>query len=92
VLLEIELAGTQAGDSHPSHIHNGSVSNPGGIAVSLTPVNGATGVSRTNISMTDSGDAFGFNEAENFTGYINIHESMMNLANVLAQGDIGSNI
>jgi hypothetical protein len=68
------------------------VSNPGGIAVSLTPVNGATGVSRTNISMTDSGDAFGFNEAENFTGYINIHESMMNLANVLAQGDIGSNI
>ena len=91
-LLEISLTGTQAGNSHPSHIHDGSVSNPGGIAVGLTPVNGATGRSVTNISMTESGNPFGYSDVDSFEGYINVHLSADDLATLVAQGNIGSSL
>ena len=91
-LLEISLTGTQAGNSHPSHIHMGSVDNPGGIVVGLNPVVGATGRSVTHISMTESGDAFGYEDALMFAGYINVHLSADDLATVVAQGNIGSSL
>jgi len=91
-LLEITLSGTQMGNSHPSHIHVGSVDNPGAIAISLTPVNGATGRSVTNISMTDGGDTFGFDDVMMFEGYINVHLSADDLATIVAQGNIGSSL
>jgi len=91
-LLEIMLNGTQMGDSHPSHIHVGSVDNPGAIAVGLNPVNGATGLSVTHISMTESGDAFGFDDVMSFEGYINVHLSADDLATLVAQGNIGSSL
>ncbi len=91
-LLEISLNGTMQGASHPSHIHMGSVANPGAIAVMLTPVDGTSGISKTNISTKTDDTSFGYNDALNFEGYINIHLSASDLATIVAQGDIGSNM
>lgn len=91
-LLVITLSGTSQGASHPSHIHMGSVANPGGIAVMLTPVDGASGISKTNISKNTDDTDFGYADAIGFNGYINVHLSDADLATIVAQGDIGSNI
>ncbi len=90
-LIVIDVMGTMAGDSHPSHIHMGDINNPGAIAVSLKPVDGENGMSKTNIAMQDNGNMFGYEDALNFNGYINVHKSANELDVLLAQGNIGSN-
>ncbi|MDT0293592.1 CHRD domain-containing protein [Mesonia ostreae] len=90
-LLVIDIMGTMAGDSHPSHLHMGDVDNPGDIVVSLNPVEGETGMSKTNIAMQDGGSAFGYDDVLSYNGYINVHKSATELETLLAQGNIGSN-
>ncbi|MGO2356921.1 CHRD domain-containing protein [Mesonia sp.] len=90
-LLVIETMGTMAGDSHPSHIHMGDINNPGDIVVSLNPVEGESGMSKTNIAMQDGGSTFGYEDALTYNGYINVHLSATELGTLLAQGNIGSN-
>lgn len=80
----IEVTGTEAGNMHPAHIHENSFAEGGAIAVGFNPVDGATGISRNNI--TD----FTFEELMNYDGYVNIHLSSEDLT-VVAQQDIGSN-
>lgn len=90
-LAEIMLNGTVAGGSHPGHIHENAAIEGGGIAVSFNPVEGATGMSQTNIRALDDGTAITYMEILNFDGYVNIHNSANDLGTLLAQGDIGSN-
>lgn len=90
-LLVLDVMGTMAGDSHPSHIHMGDINNPGAITVSLDPVDGESGMSKTNIAMQDDGSMFGYEDALNYNGYINVHKSENELDVLLAQGNIGSN-
>jgi len=90
-LLVIDIMGTMSGDSHPSHIHMGDVNNPGDIVVSLNPVEGETGMSKTNIAIQDGGNEFGYDDVLTYNGYINVHKSATELQTLLAQGNIGSN-
>ena len=90
-LLVIDIMGTMAGDSHPSHIHMGDVNNPGDIVVSLNPIEGNSGMSKTNIAMQDNGSAIGYDDVLTYNGYINVHKSAAELQTLLAQGNIGSN-
>ncbi|CAL66069.1 CHRD domain-containing protein [Christiangramia forsetii] len=91
VLLELEVEGTEAGDSHPAHIHFNSAAEGGDIAISLEPVDGETGISATEISSLDDGTQIDFETLVSFDGYINIHNSAEDLDTLLAQGDIGEN-
>ncbi|WP_194775017.1 CHRD domain-containing protein [Pararhodonellum marinum] len=90
--VTINLTGTPDGGDHPAHIHFNSAAVGGGIAISLTSVNGTTGMSETTVSETDEGTAINYNELLDYDGYINVHLSMEDLATVVAQGDIGSNV
>jgi hypothetical protein len=90
-LVTLEVDGTEAGDSHPAHIHYNSVAVGGGIAVSLSPVNGASGRSVTIVSATDDGEALTYEDLLEFNGYINVHLSATQLSTIVAQGNIGSN-
>ncbi len=90
-LVTIMLSGTMAGGDHPAHIHDGSVSSPGGIAISLSNVDGATGMSMTNVTMKDDQTAITYNDLINYNGYAQVHESAANLGNILCNGNIGSN-
>src|SRR5665811_891436 len=42
--ITIELMGTNAGDTHPAHIHANSASEGGSIVIDLNSVDGATGM------------------------------------------------
>lgn len=92
-LLTIVLTGTIAGGSHPSHIHLGSVATVGGgpVVISLNNIDGATGKSYTNIRKLDAGTPITYSDLLVYDGYLNVHESDVNLTNILCQGDIGSN-
>jgi hypothetical protein len=90
-LATIMLEGTPDGGMHPAHIHMNSAAEGGGIAVSFTPVDGTSGMSVTDISMTDDGMALTYEDILNYDGYVNVHLSMEELATIVAQGDIGAN-
>ncbi|MCA0931827.1 superoxide dismutase family protein [Lutimonas saemankumensis] len=91
-LAMIKLMNTPAGGVHPAHIHNNSAAEGGGIAFSFNPVDGDTGMSYTHLAQLDDGSSFGFDDIETFDGYINVHLSPDNLATIVAQGNIGSNL
>ena len=90
-LVEILLEGTSAGGVHPAHIHANTAAESGPIAISLTPVTGATGVSRTQVGTFDDGTAITYAALVDYDGYVNVHLSDTELETIVAQGDIGSN-
>ncbi|WP_323832064.1 CHRD domain-containing protein [Algoriphagus sp. D3-2-R+10] len=90
-LAILELMNTPEDGMHPAHIHSNTALQGGGIVVTFKPVNGATGMSKTNVSMLDDETMIGYDDILDFDGYINVHLSMENLATIVAQGDIGQN-
>ncbi len=90
-LLEVMLDGTPDGGMHPGHIHNNSAAESGDIALTLTTLDGTTGMSKTNISALNDGTQIGYAEILEYDGYINFHLSADELATLVAQGDIGEN-
>lgn len=85
VTLTID-APTGANVVHPSHIHFNAAEDGGGIAYFLTPIDG-TDPDVTSARVINES----FDTLVNFDGYINIHESVENIGNVVSQGNIGSN-
>jgi protein tyrosine phosphatase (PTP) superfamily phosphohydrolase (DUF442 family) len=90
-LAVVQLKNTPAGGSHPGHIHINSAAQGGGIAFTFNPVNGDTGLSKTNVSKLNDGTAFGYDQVLTYNGYINFHKSATELNVLVAQGDIGQN-
>ena len=90
-LITIQLMGTTQGDSHPTHIHFNSAAEGGDIAVTLSSVDGTTGMSKTNVAALNDMTAITYASLIAFDGYINVHQSDEDLATLVAQGDIGAN-
>lgn len=91
-LATLSLTGTPDGGMHPAHIHEGSVATaPGDILFTFTPVDGTTGMSKTNVSMLDDNTAFNYSDVLTVDGYINVHLSADDLGTLVAQGNLGSN-
>lgn len=89
--IELVLNGTPDGGSHPAHIHFNTAAEGGDIAVTLTSVDGSSGMSTTIVTATDDGTPLTFEDLLDFDGYINVHLSADDLATLVAQGDIGQN-
>ena len=91
-LVSISLSGTLAGGIHPAIIHIGSVATVGGgpTVKTLTPVDGTTGKSYTNIRTLDDSTPITYDNLLVYDGYLAIHESALLMANVLCQGNIGT--
>lgn len=91
-LAVLNLSNTPAGGMHPAHIHMGSVAtSPGAITFTFNPVNGTTGMSKTNVSALDNSTPFGYSDVLTVDGYVNVHLSAEDLATLVAQGNIGKN-
>lgn len=90
-LIIVQLTGTQAGDSHPAHIHANSALAGGSIVVDFTPVNGETGRSETTVTALKDGTAITYEGLIAYNGHVNIHKSVAEIAIMIAQGNIGSN-
>ena len=91
VTVELSLAGTTAGNTHPAHIHVNTAVEGGAIAVTLEPVDGTTGTSTTTFSELDDMTPVSYVQMVDFDGYINVHFSAADLGTLVAQGDIGQN-
>lgn len=91
ILATIVLEGTPEGGVHPAHIHQNSYVEAGPIMVSFNPVNGTTGMSKTNVTAFDNGDPISLEILEGYDGYVNVHLSEEQLGTIVAQGDIGGN-
>ena len=85
VLVTVE--GTEDGNMHPIHIHEGEPEDGGGVVVALTDVDGATGISETEVTML-SGEPVTYEQLIAYDGYINIHKSADEIATLVAQGDL----
>jgi hypothetical protein len=90
-LITVQLAGTQAGNSHPAHVHSGSAGSGGPIVLDFNPVDGATGKSETMVTKMNDGSAVTYEQLIAFNGHVNVHLSATQLAVMLAQGNIGAN-
>lgn len=90
ITVELDLDGTPDGGEHPAHIHFNSVVETGGIARSLTSVDGSTGKSSTNFSALDDSSSISYDDLLDYDGHINVHLSSDDLT-VVAQGDVGGN-
>jgi len=89
--VEIELDGTSEGDMHPAHIHVNSAAEGGGIAVTLQPVDGDTGMSTTVVSALDDETGITYEELLDYDGHVNVHLSEAEMGTIIAQGDVGGN-
>lgn len=90
-LAVIMLNNTPEDGMHPGHIHVNTAAESGDIVFTFDPVNGATGMSQTNVAALDDDTAFGYSDVLEYDGYINIHLSAEELGILVAQGDIGQN-
>lgn len=91
-LATLKLLNTPVDGTHPAHIQMGSVANaPGDIMFTFNPVDGETGMSKTNVEELDDETDFGYNDVLNVDGYINVHLSAAELGTIVAQGNVGSN-
>lgn len=90
-LATIILEGTPEDGMHPGHIHANSAAEGGTILFTFSPVNGATGMSKTNVAALNDETAFGYDDVLAIDGYINVHLSADDLGTLVAQGDIGQN-
>jgi uncharacterized surface protein with fasciclin (FAS1) repeats len=86
VSLDTGNGATGANVSHPAHIHNGSAGSGGDIEYYLSPVDGSDTDARSGKLVDESYDTL-----VGFDGYVNVHESVANLGNVVSQGNIGAN-
>jgi hypothetical protein len=92
-LVTISLIGTIAGENYPTSINLSSTSTIGGgpVVNILSSVNGTTGKSYTNIRQLDSGIQMTYDNWLVYDGHINIYQNSMIFANIICQGNIGSN-
>ncbi|NNK39199.1 MAG: hypothetical protein HKP45_00930 [Winogradskyella sp.] len=90
-LVTIALVGTPENGSHPAHIHENDAVTSGPIIVGLNPVDGATGISKTQVSELVGGASVTYDDLLTIDAYINVHLSIDELATIVAQGNIGSN-
>ena len=87
--IEINLVGTSPG-TYPAHIHFESVAEGGDLAITLTNVDGDTGVSSTLVSTFNDGTPITYEELVVLDGYINVYRTT-DFDGYIAQGDIGIN-
>ncbi|MFB6248501.1 MAG: fasciclin domain-containing protein [Salinibacter sp.] len=82
VSLDTGNGATGAGVSHPAHIHD---SGTGNIMYYLSPVDGSDAQARSGKIVGES-----FTALNTFAGYVNVHESVANLGDIVSQGNVGS--
>jgi hypothetical protein len=89
--IVVQLTGTQAGNTHPAHIHSGAAGSGGPIVLDFNPVDGGTGKSETMVTQMNDGTAVTFEDLVAFDGHVNVHLSAAQLNVMIAQGNVGAN-
>jgi hypothetical protein len=88
--VELVLNGLDPDGTYPAYIHFNNTLEGGGIAITLTPVDGHSSNSVTEIRTLDSGTSITFEELREFDGHLNIQLGN-DRGTIAAQADIGLN-
>ena len=93
ILIEIEVNSTGSGGEHPVHLHLGTLETADApIVALLTPVDAASGISKTTLIVLDDQTQFSYQDLLNFDGSIKVHmDDGPNKDVVLAGTNIGIN-
>lgn len=90
IQLELALENTDANKIYPAYIHFNNLLDGGGVALTLTPVNGQSQSSVTEIKKLDSGAEITYEDLRDFDGHLNIQLDN-DQGKLVAQADIGTN-
>ncbi|MEQ9298285.1 MAG: hypothetical protein RIF33_06970 [Cyclobacteriaceae bacterium] len=90
-LATMEMSGTAAGLTYPFNIHTDNIIEGGPVAVTLSEVDGSSGLGFSNIRETNGSIAITYDEILTSEFHINFYETSPQLANLKSQADIGSN-
>lgn len=82
-IVVVDLSGTRAGATHPSHVHVGDCGSGGGIRIPLADVDGATGLGVTLLRSP-------LNAIVSADLYLNVHRSASDLQSIVACGEVGT--
>jgi hypothetical protein len=88
--LELVLNNLDSDGTYPAYIHFNNALEGGGVALTLTPVDGHSQSSVTEIRTLDSGRTITFHELRQFDGHLNIQLGD-DTGMTVAQADIGMN-
>lgn len=88
--LELVLENTSPTQTYPAYIHFNNALDGGGVAITLTPVDGQSKSSVTEISNLDSGTPITYQELLEFDGHL-IIQAATDPGVVVVQADIGKN-
>lgn len=92
IQVAIVILPTGADVLHPAHLHYGPYQKDAEMAAMLSPVDGKTGKSTTNIKRLADGTLFTFPVLKNFDGHVKVHgDDGANKDVILAYGNIGAN-
>ncbi len=90
IQLELVLNNTDPNETYPAYVHFSNALEGGGIALTLTPVDGHSQNSVTEITALDNGTALTYEELLQFDGHVNIQLGQ-NPGTLVSQADIGKN-
>lgn len=92
VQITIKIDATGEGLVHPAHLHFGAVTPDADLAISLTPVDGSSGVSISKVRSLVDDTPVTYPDLLEFDGHIKVHlDNGPNKSTVLSFGNIGSN-
>lgn len=92
IQAEVTLSNTQAGGTHPLHLHQDPIGADGDLVALLNPVDGKTGKSVTIFNVLGDETAFTYTDLLNFNGSIKVHlDDGLNKDEVLSGGNVGIN-
>lgn len=90
-LAVIVLENTPANGVHPAYMYSNDIATSGNVIFTFNPVDGDTGVSKTNVAILDDGVGFIYEDVLGVNGHIKVHLSNVQITTIIAQGNIGVN-
>ncbi|QCK13570.1 hypothetical protein [Mangrovivirga cuniculi] len=92
VKITIKLEGGVEGMVHPAHLHFGTWDGDGEMAAMLTPIDGTTGISVTELQNLTDDSSMSYDRFLTFDGSIKVHPNDGDLRKeILAYTNIGTN-
>jgi len=88
-LLTVDLEQTVAGRQHPATLNFGVIADDAEIAVFLNPVDGDSGISKTDLEQLDGGLLIPYQALIEFSGFIRVHLGPdADMTTIVSQGNI----
>lgn len=90
-LAVIYLENTPANGVHPAFIYSNDVATTGSVIFTFNPIDGDTGISKTNVSALDDATEFVYEDVLTVNAHIKVQLSSTQPTTIIAEGNMGAN-